>query len=76
MSSPQGAQLPVPRKAKLDGFIGMMGYTKITKNDQPTIGLPPPGDNQIKPMSDLNMADARLKSLSLALLRPAESTLV
>jgi len=50
-------------KAKLDGFIGMMGYTKVTKNHQPTYDVAPPGNNQIEPISDLNMA-ALLKKKS------------
>ncbi|CAL1170277.1 unnamed protein product [Cladocopium goreaui] len=50
-------------KAKLDGFIGMMGYTKVTKNHQPTYDVAPPGNNLIEPISDLNMA-ALLKKKS------------
>ena len=50
-----------------------MGYTKVTKNHQPTYDVAPPGNNQIEPISDLNMADARLKSPSLASLRLAAS---
>eukprot|EP00435_Cladocopium_sp_Y103_P053712 s2113_g17.t1 len=42
-------------KAKLDGLIGMMGFTKRTADNQPEYGMPPAGKNQIKPISELNL---------------------
>jgi len=53
-------------KAKLDGFIGMMGYTKVTKDDKPTYDVAPAGDNQIEPLTKKNLAALMMKKAAPA----------